>query len=451
MAINVVVSNDDLTVLGPPAAIDLQVDIGPEGPRGSYIYSGFNDPNTVSGPFINNPQEVGDLYYRTSNNTIYQYTSQPGGDQWIEITSLQVVANDAQELYDQAELLSASSIYWAQSASASSAQALSNALAASALYVSAPYASATYLTMLSASSTYLTIAAAESLDTLPSQTGNNGKFLSTTGASAYWQTLNVDLSPYLTLSSASSTYLAKTGGTLSGDLVVNGNLTISGSATQINTSDLLVNDPLIYLAVNASGVYTDDLLDVGFTAAYGPHPSGGSAHYHRGLVFDQTDDKWKLFSGTPHPIDNYIDFTSATYDTLKAGTFEGNLTGTSSSANFVSHTGVVGLSTNYSPLNVSINSQSASYILVLSDAGKMVEISNASANTLTVPADSTSNFPVGTQISILQTGTGQTTVTNAVGVTINGTPGLKLRTQWSIATLIKRAANTWVLLGDTAA
>jgi len=451
MAINVVVTNDDLTVLGPPASIDLQVDIGPEGPRGSYIYSGFNDPNTVSGPFINNPQEVGDLYYRTSNNTIYQYTSQPGGDQWIEITSLQVVANDAQELYDQAELLSASSLYWAQSASASSAQALSNALAASALYVSAPYASATYLTMLSASSTYLTIAAANSLDTLPSQTGNNGKFLSTTGASAYWQTLNVDLSPYLTLSSASSTYLAKTGGTVSGDLVVNGNLTVSGSATQINTSDLLVNDPLIYLAVNASGVYANDLLDVGFTAAYGPHPNGGSAHYHRGLVFDKTDDKWKLFSGTPHPIDNYIDFTSATYDTLKAGTFEGNLTGTSSSATFVSHTGVVGLSTNYSPLNVSINSQSASYTLVLSDAGKMVEISNASANTLTVPADSTSNFPVGTQISILQTGTGQTTVTNAVGVTINGTPGLKLRTQWSIATLIKRAANTWVLLGDTAA
>ena len=451
MAINVVVSNDDLTVLGPPASIDLQVDIGPEGPRGSYIYSGFNDPNTISGPFINNPQEIGDLYYRTSNNSIYQYTSQPGGDQWIEITNLEVVANEAQELYDQAELLSASSIYWAAAASGYAGQALENALTASNLYLSTIDASATYLNKVDASATYLTIAEAENLDTLPDQTGNSGKFLSTTGASAYWQTVNVDFSPYLTISSASSTYLAKTGGTVSGNLAINGNLTISGSATQINTSDLLVNDPLIYLAVNASGVYTDDILDVGFTAAYGPHPSGGSAHYHRGLVFDQTDDKWKLFSGTPHPIDNYIDFTSATYDTLKAGIFEGNLTGTSSSASFVSYTGVVGLSDNYSLLNVSINSQSASYTLVLSDAGKMVEISNVSANILTVPADSTLNFAVGTQISILQTGTGQTTVTNAVGVTINGTPGLKLRTQWSIATLIKRAANTWVLLGDTAA
>jgi hypothetical protein len=451
MAINVVVSNDDLTVLGPPASIDLQVDIGPEGPRGSYIYSGFNDPNSVSGPFINNPQEIGDLYYRTSNNIIYQYTSQPGGDQWIEITNLEVVANDAQELYDQAETLSASSIYWAAAASGYSEQALTNALTASNLFLSQINASATYLTQANASATYLTIAAANSLDTLPSQTGNNGKFLSTTGASAYWQTLNVDFSPYLSIASASSTYLPKAGGTVTGDLAIQGNLTVSGSATQINTADLLVNDPLIYLAVSPSGVYNSDTLDSGFTSAYGPHPSGGSAHYHRGLVYDITDSKWKLFSNVPHPIDNFIDFTSANYDTLKAGTFEGNLSGTSSSANFVSHTGVVGLSTNYSSLNVSINSQSASYTLVLSDAGKMVEISNSSANNLTVPADSTADFPIGTQISILQTGTGQTTVTNAVGVTINGTPGLKLRTQWSIATLIKRAANSWVLLGDTAA
>ena len=442
MAINVVVSNDDLTVLGPPASIDLQVDIGPEGPRGSYIYSGFNDPNTVSGPFINNPQEIGDLYYRTSNNIIYQYTSQPGGDQWIEITNLEVVANDAQELYDQAELLSASSIYWAAAASGYSEQALTNALSASTLYVSAPYASATYLTKLSASSTYLTIAAANSLDTLPSQTGNNGKFLSTTGASAYWQTLNVDFSPYLSIASASSTYLPNAGGTVTGNLTVQGNLNVSGSTTYINVSEFKVDDPMIYLAGNSSA----NLVDIGFVGNY----NDGSYH-HTGLVKDATDGKWKFFSSVETEPSSTIEFSEANYDTVVASTFEGNLTGTSSSANFVSHTGVVGLSTNYSSLNVAINSQSASYTLALSDAGKMVEISNASANNLTVPADSTADFPIGTQISILQTGSGQTTVTNAVGVTINGTPGLKLRAQWSIATLIKRAANTWVLLGDTAA
>ena len=43
------------------------------------------------------------------------------------------------------------------------------------------------------------------------------------------------------------------------------------------------------------------------------------------------------------------------------------------------------------------------------------------------------------------------TVKPAGGVTINATPGLKLRAQWSYATLIKRATDTWVLVGDLSA
>ena len=81
----------------------------------------------------------------------------------------------------------------------------------------------------------------------------------------------------------------------------------------------------------------------------------------------------------------------------------------------------------------------------------MVEISSASANTLTVPLNSSIPFPVGTQITILQTGAGQTTITATGGVTINATPGLKLRAQWSSASLIKRATDTWVAIGDLVA
>lgn len=99
-------------------------------------------------------------------------------------------------------------------------------------------------------------------------------------------------------------------------------------------------------------------------------------------------------------------------------------------------------------INLATNAQVASYTLVLADNGKMVEISNASANNLTVPLNSSVAFPVGAQINILQTGAGQTTVVATGGVTINGTPGLKLRAQWSAATLIKRATDTWVLVGD---
>jgi len=98
--------------------------------------------------------------------------------------------------------------------------------------------------------------------------------------------------------------------------------------------------------------------------------------------------------------------------------------------------------------NVVTNAQVASYTLVLADKDKLVEVSNASANTLTVPLNSSVAFPVGTQITILQTGAGQTTITATGGVTINATPGLKLRAQWSSVTLIKRATDTWVALGD---
>ncbi len=105
----------------------------------------------------------------------------------------------------------------------------------------------------------------------------------------------------------------------------------------------------------------------------------------------------------------------------------------------------------FAPSTLVTNAQAASYTLVLTDKDKLVEISNASANNLTVPLNSSVAYPIGSQINILQTGVGQTTVVATGGVTINATPGLKLRAQWSSATLIKRAENTWVLIGDLVA
>jgi hypothetical protein len=97
------------------------------------------------------------------------------------------------------------------------------------------------------------------------------------------------------------------------------------------------------------------------------------------------------------------------------------------------------------------NAQAASYTLVLADRNKIVEMGVGTANILTVPPDSSVVFPIGTHITIIQTGAGQCTVTQGSGVTINATPGRKLRAQWSGATLIKRATDTWVLIGDLSA
>jgi len=96
--------------------------------------------------------------------------------------------------------------------------------------------------------------------------------------------------------------------------------------------------------------------------------------------------------------------------------------------------------------------KTASYTLsALTERDSLVEISSASGVTLTVPTNATVAYPVGTSIDILQTGAGQITVAAASGVTVNATPGMKLRTQWSGATLFKRATDTWVLYGDLSA
>lgn len=105
----------------------------------------------------------------------------------------------------------------------------------------------------------------------------------------------------------------------------------------------------------------------------------------------------------------------------------------------------------YASSTVITNTQTASYTAVIADKDKLVEMNNASANNFTVPPNSSVAFAVGAQIRILQIGAGQTTVVAGAGVTINSTPGLKLRAQWSSATLIKRATDTWVLIGDLAA
>lgn len=100
-----------------------------------------------------------------------------------------------------------------------------------------------------------------------------------------------------------------------------------------------------------------------------------------------------------------------------------------------------------------ISQKTASYTLSsLTERDDLIEMGSASALTLTIPTDATLNYPIGTSIDILQTGAGQVTIAPVSGtVTVNATPGLKLRTTYSSATLFKRAANTWVVFGDLTA
>ena len=98
-------------------------------------------------------------------------------------------------------------------------------------------------------------------------------------------------------------------------------------------------------------------------------------------------------------------------------------------------------------ISMGINAQTGtSYTLVAADAAKLVTLYNTGGITLTIPAGV---FSVGQAVNIQQTGAGQVTVQGDGTATFTGT-GTKLRTQYSAATIICVATNTFTLIGDIA-
>jgi hypothetical protein len=89
MAIDVLLNTDDIVVFGPPDVVEVLVDIGPSGTRGSQVFVGVGDPNLVE---IGQTPNLNDLYINTSPGAdygyLYQYVSEPGGDTWIQVLKL---------------------------------------------------------------------------------------------------------------------------------------------------------------------------------------------------------------------------------------------------------------------------------------------------------------------------------------------------------------------------
>ena len=100
-------------------------------------------------------------------------------------------------------------------------------------------------------------------------------------------------------------------------------------------------------------------------------------------------------------------------------------------------------------IETSINAQTGTtYTLVLADASKHVSMSNASANTLTVPPNSAVAFPVGIKVFITQGGAGSTTIAAGAGVTINLPDDVSsaIGKQYSSRVIQKTGTDTWLLI-----
>jgi len=102
---------------------------------------------------------------------------------------------------------------------------------------------------------------------------------------------------------------------------------------------------------------------------------------------------------------------------------------------------------------VSFNRQTSNYTLVLEDAGKIVEMNVATANTGYIPLNSSVAFRTGTKIDIVQYGAGVTTITgSSTSVTIRTANNwYKINARYGVASLVKVGTDEWYLFGNLSA
>jgi hypothetical protein len=99
MAIDTIISNDELVVVGPPASVSVSVDIGPQGERGSQFYSGVGTPAQNAASLVD--ANVNDLYINSllggNYGVVYKLNAVPGGSSWQSILKFQPISHSVQK------------------------------------------------------------------------------------------------------------------------------------------------------------------------------------------------------------------------------------------------------------------------------------------------------------------------------------------------------------------
>ena len=271
----------------------------------------------------------------------------------------------------------------------------------------------------------ISISSAE-LKTLDGITSNIQTQLNTKASSSDITDLETALDAKASLAGATFTGNVE----VDGNLVVDGDFTVNGTNFAASATSITIEDNLLQLAhENAANT-----VDLGLVVGY-----NDGALKHAGIVRDVSDDRWKLFKGVSTEPATTVAFGEGTLDDLQVN----NITaagvvftdGTQTKAGVPSLTEFVEKTTSYD----------------LADLGLIngvVEMNSSSPMNFEITANSVVPWPVGASMDIIQTGTGEVTISAGNGVTVNATPGLKLRTQWSSATILKRAENSWIAYGD---
>ena len=271
-------------------------------------------------------------------------------------------------------------------------------------------------------------------------------------------------------------------GTVNGaNLILSGDLTVSGTTTTINSTAINVNNQVIFEGATADNFETT-LTTVDPTADRTVSLPNATTT----LVGTDTTDtltnktltsptlttpvlgtpsSGTLTSCTGLPISG---LTASTSTALGVGSVElGHATDTTlarASSGVVTIEGVNIVTTSStdtltnktltSPtITYAINAQTGTtYTTVLADASQIITSSNASAVTITIPPNSSVAYAIGSSITVISIGVGLTSFAQGSGVTIASTGATStaptIRARHGSATCIKTATNTWQVVGD---
>ena len=261
-------------------------------------------------------------------------------------------------------------------------------------------------------------------------------------------TLNTDLS--LSGNGTGKVYL-NDNAEVNGNLVVGGNLTVSGTTTTVNSETISLADNIIDLNSNfTTGTPTEN---AGLRIMRGDSSAVQ-------LRWNESTDKWEFTTdGTNYSVIAGLaspTFTGTVtipagasisgYAPLASPTFTGTVTVAAAGVAFTDGTQTKEGVPSRTVIGTTI---AAAYNLStggLSLRDQLIPVSGA--HTITVPANATTAYPIGTSISFYQSAGADAVFAEAAGVTILRTPGLKLRALYSSATITKVATDTWLLAGD---
>ena len=282
------------------------------------------------------------------------------------------------------------------------------------------------------------------------QTSNSGKYLTTDGTTTSWGTVSAGMT-YPGAGIANSTGSAwGTSYTTTGSGTVVALATSPSFTTPVlgtPTSGTLTSCIGLPIATGVSGLGTN-------VATFLATPS--SANLASALT-DETGSGSAVFATSPTLVTPTLGVASAT--TVNKITLTAPATGstltladgkTLTASNTVTLTGTDSTSYNLDALTtIPQNNQSISYTLVLSDAGKAV-VETGTTTTLTIPANGTVAYPVGTSLTFVNNTAGNISIaitTDTMYLAGSATTGTRTLAQRGVATAYKVTSTVWFIAG----